>query len=81
MNHTRLILLFLIASSFFAGANVLECGDRQIENCKECGKETNLIPAQFVKTIISCSYIIYFVLHAMIFYMVKKDVKDNVLTN
>ena len=38
MNHTRLILLFLIASSFFAGANALECGDRQIENCKECGK-------------------------------------------
>ena len=38
MDHTRLILLFLIASSFFGGANALECGDRQIENCKECGK-------------------------------------------
>ena len=38
MNHASLILIFLISSSFFVGAYGLSCGDRQIENCKECGK-------------------------------------------
>ena len=38
MNHVSLILLFLIAISFFEGDNSLKCGDRIIENCKECGK-------------------------------------------
>ena len=37
MKYARLILLFLIANSFFAGANALICGGRLIENCKECG--------------------------------------------
>ena len=39
MNKETLVLLILILTIFFAGTNTLECGENQIENCKECSKE------------------------------------------
>ena len=38
MNSASLIFLFLLSNTFFSGAKALTCGERQIDNCKECGK-------------------------------------------
>ena len=38
MNFATSIFLFLLSNTFFSGAKALTCGERQIDNCKECGK-------------------------------------------
>ena len=38
MNITTFILLFLFSNMLFVEVNTLNCGNNQIENCKECGK-------------------------------------------
>ena len=39
MNKALLILLVLLSNSFLVEASTITCGNNQIENCKECGKD------------------------------------------
>ena len=38
MSRITLILLILLLNTFFTKVKALSCGDRQIDNCKECDK-------------------------------------------
>ena len=42
MKKSILILFALILNLFLADAEYLKCGDQQIDNCKECGKDEEM---------------------------------------